>query len=190
MSHVLSKKVRRRPWACWIARPPLLAALFAWMVFGGIARADLGGSVPGPGGCDYPMTGVSGAAFGEYDYACSGPTEINGSHWLSLYGGGMWQANAGISIMFINASITTPVGVLRGITYWACPDLSMAEPPNPPGAWKSYIAPTKCKTIAPKPELLPDGPPQPPPGAPPGYVPPANNLNPVLPNPDGTDNPH
>jgi hypothetical protein len=175
----------------------LLLLLAAPVLLAAPARADIGGSVPGPGGCDYPMIGASGAAFGEYDYFCAGPTEINGSHWQTLYGGGMWFANVGVSILMFNASITTPVGVLRGITYWACPDLSMSDPPNPPGAWKSYIVPAKCKSVAPKPQLLPEGQP-PPPGAPPppdvappvpgtpGYVVPPNNLNPVLPNPDET----
>lgn len=177
----------------------LLLLPVAALLLAAPAHADIGGSVPGPGGCDYPMIGGSGAAFGEYDYACAGPTEINGSHWESLYGGGMWLANMGVSILMFNASVTTPVGVLRGITYWACPDLSMADPPNPPGAWKSYIVPAKCKTVGAKPELLPDGQPPPPPGAPepappvappvpgtPGYVVPGNNLNPTLPNPDNT----
>jgi hypothetical protein len=179
----------------WLAA--VLWPLAVLVILAAPAKADLGGSVPGPGGCDYPMIGGSGASFGEYDYACAGPTEINGSHWESLYGGGMWQANAGVSILFINASVTTPVGVLRGITYWACPDLSMSDPPNPPGAWKSYIVPAKCKTVGAKPELLPDGQPAPPPGAPdppvappvpgtPGYVVPGNNLDPTLPNPEGS----
>src|SRR5690349_13832175 len=134
------------------------------------ARADLGGSVPSPGGCDYPAVGTFGAAFGEYDFACQFPIEENGSRHTTLFGGGMWQvtATAGVSFMIFNASLsaTIPAGVLRGITYWACPDFSMSDPPNPPGSWKNYLKPKPCKTTAPRPIVVPDGI-QPPPGAPP-----------------------
>jgi hypothetical protein len=136
----------------------------------GSARADVDGSVPSPGSCAYPAVGTFGAAFGEYDFACQFPVEENGSRHTTLFGGGMWSVSmqAGVSFMFVNASVTatSPVGVLRGITYWACPDLSMAGPPNPPGAWKSALSPRVCKSIAPRPELLRDGMPPPPPGAP------------------------
>lgn len=173
-----------------------LITLFLFLVTP-LARADIGGSVPAPGGCDYPGIGGGGAAFGEYDYSCAFPTEINGSHWQQLMGGGMWQANLGISIMMFNASVITPVGVLRSITYWACPDLSVAEPPNPPGAWKNAITPTPCKTVAPMPQLIRD-PAQPPPGAiapPPAPVnangdqPQPAVTNPDNPNPEATQNP-
>jgi hypothetical protein len=134
-----------------------------------VARADVGGSVPGPGNCDYPAVGTEGAAFGEYDSGCAMPTEINGAHWQSLYGGGMWQVsgglNAGIGIISINFQVQSPAGVLRGIQYWACPDLTVSEQPNPVGAWNKFITPSKCKTTAPRPVLLHD-PPEPPPGAP------------------------
>jgi hypothetical protein len=126
------------------------------------ARSDVDGSVPGPGLCSYPGTCTSGAAFGEYDYASAFPTEINGSHWQCLYGGAMYSGNAGVSIMFINASITSPLGVLRGACWWACPDamLSLAEQPRPPGAWKNYMVPSKCKPIgvAPLPIKVPEPP--------------------------------
>jgi hypothetical protein len=177
------------------------------------AQASIDGSVPSPGGCDYPAVGTFGAAFGEYDYACQFPVEENGSRHTTLFGGGMWTVSvqAGIAFMIFNASVTatSPVGVLRGITYWACPDLSMAAAPNPPGAWKAALTPKTCKPLAPRPELLRDGMPPPPLGAPqppplppeiappppapgePGYVyqPPANNLEPALPNPDNTTPP-
>lgn len=184
-------------------------ALFAAVWLAGAASADVGGSVPSPGGCDYPAVGTFGAAGGEYDYACQFPLEINGSRHTTLYGGGMWQvtATAGVSFLMFNASIGAqiPAGVLRGISYWACPDFSMAEAPNPPGAWKNEIHPGPCKTLAPRPvPVSPDQMPPPPPGAPPlpdvpepvapaptpGAVPGAV-TNPDNPNPDATTNePH
>jgi hypothetical protein len=117
------------------------------------AHAGPDGAIPAPGLCDYPAVCTSGAAFGEYDYADAFPTEINGSHRQCLLGGAMFQGTAGVSIMFINASITTPLGVIRGACWYACPDpmLSLAETPNPPGAWKNYLKPTKCKPIGPAP---------------------------------------
>lgn len=168
------------------------AALVEAIWCAGAASANVDGATPGPGLCDYPGIGSSGAAFGEYDYACAFPTEINGSHWQALYGGGMWEATGGVSILFINASVTTPVGVLRGVTYWACPDLSVAAPPNPPGAWKDAIRPSKCVTVAPRPQLQRDDapPPAPPfglPPPPPPLLPPV--TNPDNPNPDATQNP-
>src|SRR5690349_16136025 len=103
------------------------------------AHADVGGQVPGPGSCDYPMIGSQGMDFGVYDYQCAGPTEVNGSHWQAFYGGaaatGTVGAGVGVSIAFfnagVNASLSAPVGVLRGVQYWACPDLSVAAQPNP-----------------------------------------------------------
>lgn len=175
------------------------------------AHADIGGQVPSPGGCDYPAVGTFGAAGGEYDYACQFPVEINGSRHTTLYGGGMWQisATAGVTFMMFNASIGVqiPAGVLRGISYWACPDFSMSEAPNPPGAWKNEIHPKPCKTLAPRPvpvasdempppppgapplpdlpePVAPPLPPAPPPGVTPGAV-----TNPDNPNPDATQNP-
>jgi hypothetical protein len=128
--------------------------------------------------------------------------ELNGARHTTLFGGGMWMVTGtlGASFLVFNVSVsaTSPAGVLRGITYWACPDFSMAEPPNPPGAWKNNITPTKCKTIGPKPELIQDMPP-PPPGAPTPPLPPQPEIappqfptgaptNPTNPNPDATEN--
>lgn len=178
---------------CFRALAALLAAL--WLLTAAPAHANVDGSVPGPGLCDYPATCTSGAAFGEYDYASAFPTEINGSHHQCLYGGAMYSGNVGVSIMFVNASITTPMGVLRGACWWACPDplLSLSAPPNPPGAWKNYMEPVKCKPIGPAP--IPITPP-PPPDAPPPATPDAplpsqpapppmlpNQTNPIAPAP-------
>lgn len=150
------------------------------------SRADIGGSVPSPGSCDYPAVGSFGAAGGEYDYVCQFPVEINGSRHTTLFGGGMWQvtATAGVSFLMFNATLGAqiPAGVLRGITYWACPDFSMSAAPNPPGAWKNEIDPAPCKTIAPKPVLIPDDAPQPPPGVP-APPPPPQPVAPAAPAP-------
>ena len=112
------------------------------------------------------MVGSSGLdGVGVYHYICDGPTEINESHWHSQYGGVSWQGTVGLGIWIFTASISTAVGVLEGITYWACPDLSVSEPPNPVSAWGQKITPTKCKSIAPAPTMFAPQPPPPPPGA-------------------------
>ncbi|HEY1466382.1 MAG TPA: hypothetical protein VGF11_04950 [Acidimicrobiales bacterium] len=164
----------------------LLVALCALFLSVSIAHANVDGSVPSPGNCDYPGTGTFGAAGGEYDFGCAFPTEVNGSHWQVLFGGGMWQVSAGLqfSILMIsvNAGVTVPAGVLRGITYWACPDLSFAEQPNPVGGWNNKIHPTPCKTVGPRPILIRPGEemPTPPPGVPPPPPPPPD-IEPVGP---------
>lgn len=156
------------------------------------ARADVGGDVPAPGLCDYPSICTSGNAFGAYDYAETWPMEVNGSNRVCLLGGAMFQGTAGVSIMFVNASVTTPLGVIRGACWYACPGplLEKADWPNPPGAWKNYLKPAVCKPVGPAP--VPINPPPPPADAPPPGapipVPPApqlplpNATNPVPPN--------
>lgn len=178
-----------------------LAAAALCVAAQAVARADVDGAVPSPGNCPYPGVGPFGAAFGEYDFYCAFPTEINGSHWQVLFGGGMWQVTAGVQVNImmvgVNVGVIAPAGVLRGISYFACPDLSVADAPNPPGAWKSEIHPGKCKTIAPRPVLLRDGeqPAVPPPGAPHPPPPEADAgpgpavTDPVQGNPDATENP-
>lgn len=177
----------------------IVAGLFALVIpMVPAASADVGGQVPAPGGCDYPFIGPGGAAFGEYDQFCQGPLEINGSRWTKIFGGGMWTASVGgglnLAIVNINAAVTTPVGVLRSIAYYACPDGSVADWPNPPGAWKNAIYPVPCKAVAPKPVLIEDGEqPVPPLGAIPKPVPVFGQtpavVDPVPPNPEATDNP-
>lgn len=163
MEHVVSRRLRRRSWACHWVFACLIAVLGT-----GTAHAGIDGSVPSPGACDYPSTGSFGAAFGEYDFACQFPVEENGSRHTTLFGGGMWivSGTVGVSVLMFNASVsaTSPAGILRGITYWACPDFSMSADPNPPGAWKNYLHPKPCKTIAPRPDLIREA--TPPPGMP------------------------
>jgi fermentation-respiration switch protein FrsA (DUF1100 family) len=173
----------------WLALPLWLTAVLVFLA--APARADLGGAVPSPGNCDYPAVGNWGLdGPGVYHWVCDFPTEVNGAHHHCQAGGAATNITLGVSFMFVNASMSTPTGVMPGICYWACPDLSVSEPPNPPGAWKSYIRPAACKTVAPNP-LAPPPPPEPPGPGDPGYIyqPPANNLDPTLPNPDNTTPP-
>jgi hypothetical protein len=159
--------------------------LLALLLSCGQARADLGGSVPSPGNCDYPAIGFWGLdGPGVYHWVCDLPTEVNGSHHHCQYGGAATNVTLGVSFMFVNASIQTPTGILLGACWYACPDLSVSDWPNPVGAWKTYLVPRKCVTIGPNPMAPP--PADPVPAGDPGYVfqPPAANLNPALPNPD------
>lgn len=186
--------------------PVAVAATLAclWLLVPGTARADVGGSVPGPGLCEYPGVGMSFQIMNGYGYYCDFPTEINGAHWHCEWGGGVITANGsvGVNIMMFSASLGLQgyVGGVVGTCTWRCPDLTMAEQPNPPGGWQNHINPTKCKTVGVKPPVpWQDAPPPPElPFAPP---PPANppNLdsqgitpavtNPIQGNPDATENP-
>lgn len=152
------------------------------------ARADVGGEVPSPGLCDYPGVGASamigaGPFANVYMYYCDFPTEINGSHWHAELGGNAVQAalSAGVTIAFFNAggSLSGNLGLILGSTSWRCPDMTLAEAPNPPGAWKNHITPSKCKTIAPNPDIRPDD----------DDHATAAVTNPDNPNPDATQNP-
>lgn len=152
----------------------ILTALFCVPV----AFANIGGQVPGPDICEYPMVGTEGMegllAVGVFDQACSGPTEINGSHWQSFYGGAasITTVSAGVGIAFLNVGVSAsaPTGVLRGVQYWSCPDLSVADEPNPIMTWQGSSSATSpvtrkpCKTIHPRPAFLdappPDNPPE------------------------------
>lgn len=134
-----------------------------------------------------------------YYYYCDFPTEINGSHWHCEWGGFAIQAVGGVSIMMFSAGISGNVGGLTGSCTWRCPNLTMAAPPNPPGAWKDYVAPTRCKTVGPNPdvEAPPPVPPpptsEPPPPPPVAPGPPLADLlpsvtNPRCSNPNATNN--
>jgi len=141
------------------------------------------------------MVGEQGMEFSVYHYECHGPTEENGAHWQAFYGGAAAQATVGATISApffgVNASISPNVGVLEGRQYWACPDLSVAEQPDPVGEWSHRkIGHPQCKTIAPKPDFLNQPPPEPigPPNpfAPPPPPPPPG---PDVPTPDTPDLP-
>lgn len=125
----------------------------------GKAHANVDGSIPGPGLCDYPGIGASGLdGPGVYHYVCDMPLEINGSHHHCQYGGAATLLNAGVNLLIFQASVTTQTGVLEGACWWACPDLSISAPPNPVGAWGNYVKPVACKTVAPNPLAPPEAP--------------------------------
>lgn len=160
------------------------------------ARADVGGEVPSPGLCDYPGIGTSamvGAGpFGTvYTYSCDFPTEINGSHWHAELGGAAVQAalSAGVTLSFLNVSgsVSGNLGLIFGSTSWRCPDMTLAEAPNPAGAWKNRISPSKCKTVGANPDIPPAPADQTVPATP-DHASPAV-TNPDNPNPDATVNP-
>lgn len=164
----------------------LLAALTIWAI--PVAHADVGGEVPSPGLCDYPFIGHSemigaGPFTNVFIYVCDGPMEINGSHWHAELAGDVVQAavQAGISMMFVNASASASgnLGAIGGTTSYRCPDNTLADWPNPPGAWKNWIDHSiRCKSIGPVPPPL---------GlAPPGV---ATVTNPGNPNPLAIENP-
>jgi hypothetical protein len=120
----------------------------------GIGHADPGGSVPAPGVCDYPAIGSSGLdGPGVFHYVCDYPTEINGSHHHCQWGGAATLLTLGASALVFNAAISTQTGVVEGVCWWACPDMSVSAPPNPVAAWQNSraIKPAVCKTVAPNP---------------------------------------
>lgn len=176
----------------------LCILIFACSLIAGapLAKSDLGGEVPSPGNCDYPAQGTWGLdGPGVYHWLCVMPVEENGSRHTCITLGAATQLTIGVSFPIISASVQTPTGIIEGLCYYACPDLSPADWPNPPGAWKSYIVPHKCKPIGSPPLIVSAAPPQPvgptPMGAPtppPPYTPPATApLDPMLPNPVNTD---
>lgn len=165
-----------------------------------VARAGPDGAIPAPGLCDYPGIGGSGQITNVYYYTCDFPVEINGSHWHCELGGADLQAavTAGLSIAFFNLSgtLSGQVGAITGSCSWRCPDNTLADAPNPPGAWKNHLVATKCTTVGAAPPRPGEN--QPPPPA--GPVQAASDLlapppapavtNPDNPNPDATQNPH
>jgi hypothetical protein len=174
----------------------VLAAVIALLgLYVGLApetHADIGGEVPGPGLCDYPGVGGSGMVMNVYYYSCDFPMEGNGSHWHCMYGGASVVGTAGVSILMFNANIAGNIGSLNGTCSWRCPDMTLAEAPNPPGAWKNHLNAVKCKTVGPNPDLPPaDDSQQPPPPVPIGdqQHPQPAVTNPGNPNPLATQNP-
>ena len=170
----------------------LLAALAALAVaLAPPARGDIGGNPQGPGPCPYPSTGVTAwfdpvLGRGEVAY-CRFPQEINGSYYVQALGdyaiaGGFAGPHGGSVVLGAGGG-----GSKAGFFCLAEPDngLAFLDPartqeaadPNPPGAWKSEIKPSKCE---------PKAAPAPPPEPAPAYEPPPamGALSPVLPQPD------
>jgi hypothetical protein len=145
--------------AIHMTRRLLVLMLFGGMLAAGFvvvanARADVGGSVPAPGTCDYPAIGSSGLdGPGVFHYVCDYPTEINGSHHHCQWGGAATLLTVGASMLIFNSALSTQTGIVEGVCWWACPDLSVSPPPNPVAAWQNSTAlkPATCKTVAPNP---------------------------------------
>lgn len=137
-----------------------VAGLVSALYVAGIptSLADVGGQVPGPGLCQYPGVGTSHQIMDEYEYTCDFPTEINGSHWHCEWGGYVLSAsaNAGVNVLIFNAGVGIQgyIGGVAGSCTWRCPDLSLADQPNPPGAWARRIIPAHCVSVAPAPTPL------------------------------------
>jgi hypothetical protein len=138
------------------------ALIAAAVLYGPIARADVGGQQISPGQCPYPAVGPFGFDGVAEHYACDYPTEINGAHHRCVFGGAATSVVAGVSLLVFNLGVIQPMGVLEGLCYWACPDGSQAEEPNPIGTWQgssSATMPVKrapCTSIAANPFAQPE----------------------------------
>lgn len=166
-----------------------------------MAHAGPGGNINGPGLCDYP--GVGGSArvnvigYGE-GYYCDFPREENGSVWRCIAGYGGLSGGWGFQING-NGAVGGGIDGGGGACNFVCPDSPMpglvSYQPNPPGAWKARLTPSKCVPLDPPRTLLE---PQPVPGLDPAETPVGSPTpppllapvtNPDTPNPDATENP-
>ena len=95
--------------------------------------------------CPYPGVGILNASVGGIAGGfCDFPTEINGAHWHCEGGGvglGLAASGAGVG----STGTLGIAGVGQGVSgvscNWRCPDNTDAPAPNPPGAWREYLAP-------------------------------------------------
>lgn len=149
-----------------------------WVSLCPSASADVGGQQISPGQCPYPAVGPFGYDGVAQHYECDFPTEVNGSHHRCLFGGAAVTVVGGVTLPIFSASALEPVGVLEGECYWACPDGSMAEEPNPVMTWQGSSTSTtpvvrsKCQPIGPNPFAnRAPGQPAPPPAAEPAAEP-------------------
>ena len=96
--------------------------------------------------CEYPGVGVGANVFVARGAYCDFPTEVNGSHWHCEAGsaglGGVGVFNGDIGSIGIGGG-----GVGGASCSFRCPDNTPAPAPNPPGLWKTYLAPhpNACK---------------------------------------------
>lgn len=159
-----------------------------WVALCAVASADVGGQQISPGQCPYPAVGPFGYDGVAEHYECDFPTEINGSRHRCVFGGAAVTVVAGVSLLVFNASALEPVGVLEGECYWACPDGSMAEEPNPVMTWQGSSTATtpvvrsKCQPIGPNPFAnRAPAQPAPEPGPAPGVTPGQSDTGPAAP---------
>lgn len=167
----------------------LVLVIISAMAFGislgfATAKADVGGQNVSPGQCPYPATGPFGYDGIAEHYACDFPLEINNSRHRCLFGGVVVEMGGGVNVLVFNVQASTYVGVLEGACYWACPDGSMAEEPNPVMTWQgsnTSTAPVKrtpCKSVGPAPVIRSGPAPQPAPAPAPDAAPPPGGPTP------------
>lgn len=164
------------------------------------AAADVGGTIDGPGLCDYPAVGVTVAVnpgVGQVvAFFCRWPMEANRSYYVQGYALYTTSGVAGGGMLGVNLS----VGGGGGLTGFFCLDdpnhptqFMRAADPLPIGAWKAVFTPTaaQCAPIESAPTPLPGAAPPP---APTPEPPPADQFatgapsNPGGGNPDQTQN--
>ena len=101
------------------------------------AKADTQCPYPGVGILNVNVGGIGGGF-------CDFPTEINGAHWHCEGGSvGLGLAATGVGVGSMGTLGIAGVGQgVSGVSCnWRCPDNTDAPAPNPPGAWKEYLAP-------------------------------------------------
>ena len=101
------------------------------------AKADTQCPYPGVGILNVNVGGIAGGF-------CDFPTEINGAHWHCEGGGvglGLAASGAGVGSMGTLGIAGVGQGVSGVSCNWRCPDNTDAPAPNPPGAWREYLAP-------------------------------------------------
>lgn len=106
-----------------------------------VAQADIGGSVVGPGNCDFPAIGYFGTAVNAVWYICADPVEENGTHWATLYGGWSSQGQGTATTTGFGIGLSINLGGQGGSSLWLWPDGTPGPAPNPPGAWKVHMVP-------------------------------------------------
>lgn len=107
-----------------------------------VAHAEIGGSVIGPGGCDYPAVGYFGTAVNAVWYICATPVEENGTHWATLYGGWGTQGQGSATAGGMGIGLSINLGGQGGSSLFLWPDGTPGPMPNPPGTWKSRLVPS------------------------------------------------
>jgi hypothetical protein len=120
---------------CWVKvlLGVLLVAAQAWVI-GAQATKAHADTPRYP--CDYPGVGVGGGGFGGSGAYCDFPVETNGSHWHCQTG------RFSVFDIIGPGSVAAPgvgIGAEEYSCSFQCPDQTRAEPPNPPGAWKSNL---------------------------------------------------
>jgi hypothetical protein len=172
-------------------RTPLraLSISVAWLLGCGVAQADINVDVPPPGACPYPGVsdqGMVGTLVTTFWWSCDFPVEENGSTWHCYYYGAAGQGSLGISMM-LQASMSGPVGGMKGGCHYDCPGGLRTKTPNPPSEWKYALRPKPCVPLDPPILDLPPPEPAPPDAQAPNFTvdpPEPSGITPAVTNPD------